>query len=161
MKILNLVYFLLLIIVHSSYAQNRGHYPLVSPKTILRSDSLHIENDSLKKQSNHLTIISDKRLEKILEIQKEECIRKGTIEGYRVQIYQGNKAGADKQRALFLDKYPDLKVYVKFLTPDFRVRIGDFRNKSEAIKLKYVIIKDFPNPFIVEDNINFPDLVVN
>jgi hypothetical protein len=75
-----------------------------------------------------------------------------------VQIYQGEKDRAYDFKSVFLRKYPDYKVYVLFKTPDFRVRVGDFRTRSEAIKLKYLIEKDFPNSFIVEDFINFPAL---
>lgn len=162
MKILNVVSVLLLMVVYTAYSQNlKAHTPIFH-ETVLSSDLISIENDSIIKQWDHLTIISDSRIDKILEIQKEESIRKGTIEGYRVQIYQGTKRDyANQLRSRFLSKFPEYNVYILFQTPDFRVRIGDFRNRSEAIKLKYLIEKDFLNPFIVEDNINFPDLIDN
>jgi hypothetical protein len=45
-----------------------------------------------------------------------------------------------------------------FQTPNFKVRIGDFRNKSEALKTKAYIASKYPNAFIVKDNIQFPEL---
>lgn len=121
------------------------------------------QNDSLDCQNrwNHLTIISDSRIDDLLAIHKEECLRKKGIDGYRVQIFQGSMDEAYRVKARFLSTYPDFpekNVHVKFLTPDFRVRIGDFRNRSQAINLKYKIITDFPNPFIVEDIIEFPEI---
>ena len=164
MNVLNICFAILFMVVHAGYAQSRATIAPVSPvdHTLLvdKSDSLKSESDPLQKEWDHLTIISDSRINKLIEIQKEESSRKGTIDGYRVQIYQGTKKDyAYQLKSSFLAKYPDYKVYVLFQTPDFRVRIGDFRNRSEAIKLKYLIEKDFPNPFIVEDNINFPELI--
>lgn len=160
MKILSVVAFLLLMVVHHADAQNRATYAPDFSQTTRSSDSIRFENDNITKMWNHLTIISDSRIDKLLEIQKEESIRKATIAGYRLQIYQGTKKDyAYQLKARFLSKFPDYKVYVLFQTPEFRVRIGDFRSRSEAIKLKYLIEKDFPNPFIVEDNINFPDII--
>lgn len=106
----------------------------------------------------HLTINSDSRIYDLMDIQAEKIQRLGGINGYRVQIYQGSKDRAYQLKSNFLKKYPGYEVYVKFQTPDFRVRIGDFRYRSEALKLKYLIEKDFPNPYLVDDVINFPDL---
>lgn len=119
--------------------------------------------DSISRQNrwDHLTIISDSRIDDLLAIHKEENLRKKGIDGYRVQIFQGTMDDAYRMKAKFLSLYPEFpekNVHVKFLTPDFRVRIGDFRNRSEAINLKYKIITDFPNPFIVEDIIEFPEI---
>jgi hypothetical protein len=122
------------------------------------SDSLFVTSDDDEGEWAHLTINSDKRINKLLEISKEENKRQEGMSGYRVQIYQGEKDRAYDFKSEFLRKYPEYKVYVLFKTPDFRVRIGDFRTRSEAIKLKNLIEKDFPNSFIVEDFINFPEL---
>ncbi len=122
-------------------------------------DMLDIETAIKQFELNHLNIEADERIRTILEIQKEESIQKGGFAGYRVQLYQGSKDEAYKIAANFMQRYPDNRVYIKFSTPDFRVRVGDFRTRSEAIRLKYQIEKNFPNPFIVEDIINFPDLV--
>jgi len=42
--------------------------------------------------------------------------------------------------------------------PNFKVYIGGYRVKSEALKLLKTIQKDFPSAFIVYDIIDFPDL---
>ncbi|MDA3816248.1 MAG: SPOR domain-containing protein [Prolixibacteraceae bacterium] len=127
----------------------------------VKNDSLFMASGTLDGEWSHLTINSDKRINKLLEISEEENKRRGGISGYRVQIFQGEKDEAYSYKSEFLKGYPDYKVYVLFKTPDFRVRVGDFRSRSETIKLKYLIEKDFPNSFIVEDFINFPELKTN
>ncbi len=125
------------------------------------TDTLFNSEDGFQDEWSHLTINSDKRINKLLGISKEENKRDAGIAGYRVQIYQGEKNKAYDYKSEFLKSYPNYNVYVLFKTPDFRVRVGDFRSRSEAIKLKKIIGKDFPGSFIVEDKINFPRLKTN
>lgn len=165
MKHLVLIMVYLLCFVLSVSAQNEfsdNQYSYEKEESFdLNTEQMPNVSEPKNQTWDHLTINSDSRINDLLEIQKEESIRKGGIDGYRVQIYQGTKDEAYQIKARFMSLYsdfPESEVYVKFLTPDFRVRIGDFRTRSEAINLKYKIIKDFPNPFIVEDIINFPEV---
>jgi hypothetical protein len=165
MKILGIFIFLLFILVHTVDAQS-----ILTPAPYLDENSTSPSPQSANNKSkhannndqwDHLTINSDSRIKLLLAIQKEESIRKGGMDGYRVQIYKGtNKDEAYQFKARFLSLYPEFpenQVYVKF-TNDFMTRIGDFRTRSEAISLKYKIKKNFPNQYIVEDIINFPDI---
>jgi hypothetical protein len=47
-------------------------------------------------------------------------------------------------------------VHVKYISPNFRVRVGDFRTKNEALKLYREIKSNYPVAFIVADEIDFP-----
>lgn len=124
------------------------------------SDSTLIVEPKVENVWDHLTIISDSRIDTLLQIHREENQRKKSIRGFRVQIFQtDNKKQADQVRTRFLARYPDQKAYPKFEDPLFKVRVGDFRTRSEALKLSNQIKGEFPNPFIVEDDINFPDLI--
>jgi hypothetical protein len=82
------------------------------------------------------------------------------IEGFRVEIFFSSDADA-KEKALkkkveFLTLYPDNTVHIKYIAPNFRVRVGDFRTKNEALKLFREIKSTYPLSFIVTDNIDFP-----
>lgn len=55
--------------------------------------------------------------------------------GYRVQIYNGNdrnKASAIKVD--FIRRFPDIRTYMSYIQPQFRVKVGDFRTRGEAQK---------------------------
>ena len=88
-----------------------------------------------------------------------------TTPGYRVQIYFGSGSSARskslKVKTDFLSSYPDVKAYIIYQSPDFKVRVGDFRTRSEALRLQKKIARDYPNAFIVPDEIQFPDLYRN
>lgn len=56
-----------------------------------------------------------------------------TGKGYRVQIYNGpdrNKAIAVKTE--FMRAHPGVSTYISYVAPGFRVKIGDYRNRSDA-----------------------------
>jgi hypothetical protein len=111
-----------------------------------------------KNTGKHLIINSDSRVDTLIQIHREENIRKGGIDGFRIQIFQGTKDAAYQVKARFISNFENIKVYVLFQAPDFKVRVGDFRTKSEAIKLNHLIKNEFPAGYIVDDIINFPEL---
>ena len=88
----------------------------------------------------------------------------GTFPGYRLQLYFGSgvqaRVHAEKVRADFNALNPDTRVYLIFKSPDFIVRAGDFRTKSDALKVLKSLTAGFANAFIVSDEIAFPGPLV-
>ncbi len=79
--------------------------------------------------------------------------------GYRVQVgfFSGNKGreAAYNTKSDIVTKLPDYDTYIVFLQPYFKVRIGDFFTKSQALSALQEIKELYPNAFIVEDLIHF------
>ena len=84
----------------------------------------------------------------------------GKLMGFCVQICfeSGNNSRerAEKYRTAFLSKYPKYSAYLTFKEPNFRVRVGDFRTRSEARGFREKIAMDFPQSFVVKDEVKFP-----
>jgi hypothetical protein len=82
------------------------------------------------------------------------------MNGYRIQICNSSsKEESKKVNADFIIKFPDIESYQLFSEPRWwKVRIGDFRTKAEAMKTFIAISREFPDAYIVPDIINFPDL---
>ena len=82
------------------------------------------------------------------------------VKGFRVCIYynsgQTANKGADQERAKFISRYEDVPSYKRFESPFFKVYVGDFRTKSEALRFLEKIEYDYPNAFIREDIVAFP-----
>jgi hypothetical protein len=122
-----------------------------------------IQQDSMQVTIlNDLQVEHDTRLDKMLKWHIESNREREGIEGYRVEIFFSSNFDA-KEKALqtktdFLSEFPDYPVHIKFVAPNFRVRVGDFRTKNEAWKLYKEIQKDYPTAFVVPDIINFPQL---
>ncbi len=85
-----------------------------------------------------------------------------TIMGFRVQIFfdSGNSSRntAESVRSKFKAKYPSIDAYLTFKEPNFRVRVGDFRTRHEARGFLSKIQLDYPNAFVIQDEINLPGL---
>jgi hypothetical protein len=85
------------------------------------------------------------------------------MEGYRIQIYSSSNRNAreesNKAMAEFIIKFPDIKPYQLYADPGyFKIRVGDFRTKTEATRLFLRVSKEFHDAYLVPDFINFPDL---
>ncbi len=117
---------------------------------------------SQQTQDKNIKVIQDTRISELVSTHIELNKVKPGIAGWRVQIFfdSGNKSKTNAQVLLdeFRIKYPGIKAYIVFQEPYFKVRVGDYRTRMEAEKIQKLIITDFPNAFIVKDEINFPDL---
>jgi hypothetical protein len=85
---------------------------------------------------------------------------KRTMSGYRVRIFFDNKQSArvesEETIKKFESMYHDVKAYRTYANPYFKVTVGDFRTKSEAMELLSRIKREFPSAFVVKENIEFP-----
>jgi len=84
----------------------------------------------------------------------------GKMLGFCVQICfesgSNSRERAEKMRVSFLSKYPKCSAYVSFKEPNFRVRVGDFRTRAEARGFREEILANFPQGFVVKDEVKFP-----
>lgn len=82
------------------------------------------------------------------------------INGYRVRIFFDNKktarAVSEETLKQFESMFHDVKAYRTYANPYFKVTVGDFRTRSEAMELLTRIKPLFPSAFIVKEPISFP-----
>ena len=83
-----------------------------------------------------------------------------TLNGYRVRIFFDNKQSArvasEETLKRFESMYHDVVAYRTYANPYFKVTVGDFRTKSEAMALLERIRYEFPSAFVVKEAISFP-----
>ncbi len=113
--------------------------------------------DSL--QAVHADFIGDARIDTLLQLHKLQNKKFPVIPGYRIQIYKesGNTA-LDKAleiRDEFEKKY-NLPAYITFNEPYYRVRVGDFRTRLEAIRFLEKIKRTYPLAWDIKDDIQIP-----
>ena len=78
-----------------------------------------------------------------------------TGKGFRVQIYNG----ADREKAIkvkteFSRLYPGIHTYLTYVSPCFRVKVGDYRSRPEAERMLRETASMYESPsMIVPDNI--------
>jgi hypothetical protein len=81
--------------------------------------------------------------------------------GYRIRIFSdsGNNARdqATHAKTKFLDSHKDFDAYLQYNAPNFEIYVGDFRTKSEALKLLKTLQSEYPSAFIVKTLISGPN----
>jgi hypothetical protein len=79
----------------------------------------------------------------------------GKIRGFRVQIYNGNDRKKASQIKLdFMRAFPGVRSYLVYNNPQFRVRVGDFRSRKEALELYNKVSSRFNPSMVVPDVVN-------
>jgi len=82
------------------------------------------------------------------------------MEGFRIQIFSesgvNSKNKAQTAHDEFQAGYPGTGIYLSFKSPNYRVRVGDFRSRLDAQRFLVELTVDYPNAFIIEDQINLP-----
>ena len=90
-----------------------------------------------------------------------EINSKAAIKGYRIKIHFGSDKNKAKDiKAKFISKFPDIAAYEKYDQPNFNIRVGDFRSKLDAYKALKEIQLEFPSSFLVQDEIEMPNLLI-
>ena len=106
-------------------------------------------------------IVQDSALIRLLRAtiaDKRELVE---MDGYRVQIYSSNQQHLAKTEAMKLESKLKDKlsqtVYVMYMPPFWKVRVGDFRTVDEAKEYKKAVVQEYPdlmgNTYIVRDKI--------
>lgn len=109
-----------------------------------------------------LNLKQDPRFEELVKLHIKRNQQSSGIPGFRVEIFFSSEINA-RQKAQnikneFLSAFPNYNVYITFVSPDFKVRVGDFRTKNDALRLVKEICGQFPKAFVVPDLIEFPKL---
>jgi len=106
-------------------------------------------------------IIQDPAIQSRVNVHLSQQAKLNGIKGYRISIYFGSGQDSKKTAAVtqanFVTKYSEVKCYIKFEYPYFKVYVGDFRTRSEALRFLNEIAYDYPDAFIREDIIKFPE----
>lgn len=102
-----------------------------------------------------VTVEADARIDKLIEKRKEAFRIDSTESGFRIQIY----STTDRKQILleeekFKSNYPELALYMKYDSPNFKLRVGDFKSKLDAQYWFNKLQADYPTLFLVPDKVN-------
>jgi hypothetical protein len=113
------------------------------------------QSDSTKNSLGEIEVFSDPGIDSL-----EKRMRgKNEMKGFRIQIFLGSYADAKNLRARFLNSGLGLQAYISQNTPDYVVRVGDFKTAFEAQKYLSDLRKTYPSALLVADKIEPPRLV--
>jgi hypothetical protein len=106
-----------------------------------------------------VNVTKDERIDLLIK-QRSNIIPPATtpqITGYRIQlIFDSNKKLIDDSRTKIVASYPKIDTYITFNAPHFGLKIGDFRTKQDAERVRDVLLRDFPTSLVIKETINLP-----
>ena len=80
--------------------------------------------------------------------------------GYRVRLFFDNKQTArvesEELEKAFQEQFPQIPTYRSYTNPFFKVVVGDYRTKSDAIRELKNILPYYPKAIVVKESIYFP-----
>lgn len=125
------------------------------------NDSLRVTSPNLLDSMPGVEVLQDSAVGALLQAAMQGKMEWVEIDGYRVQIYSSNQQQVAKSEALELEaKIKDKinqTVYVLYMPPFWKVRLGDFRTYEEAKQYKKLFVDQFPSvmgdTYIVRDKI--------
>jgi len=76
-----------------------------------------------------------------------------TIDGWRVQILATpDRQQLESARQVFQYKYPNINVDWVHTNPWYKIYVGAFSSKLDAMRLQSLLKRDYPNAYLVKDN---------
>ena len=110
-------------------------------------------------QNGNVEIIKDTRIDDLIK-QQSAIIPPSTvpqITGYRIQLFfDTERSLVDEARSKFVTAYPKIDTYIVYTAPNYFLKVGNFRTRLEAEKIKSTIDREFPTNFIVKELIYLP-----
>ncbi|MAU63746.1 MAG: hypothetical protein CMC38_05305 [Flavobacteriaceae bacterium] len=103
-------------------------------------------------QKGNVKLIQNPKLIELMKFKKEVNIEAFTSGQYTIQVFNGKyDEGTELMDKLISEeKFED--VIFSFETPYYKIRIGKYVTKLEAIKKLQIIKKTFPSAFILKPN---------
>ncbi|MDL2283414.1 hypothetical protein LJB94_02750 [Odoribacter sp. OttesenSCG-928-G04] len=87
-----------------------------------------------------------------------------SVNGFRIQIFSGSSYDYSIERMTeiidqFKEYFPEIPVYLNYYDPDFKIRVGNFRNRLECIPTLKMMRKKYPACYPVKTDIPFQDIL--
>lgn len=76
------------------------------------------------------------------------------VPGYRYQImYSATRDETYAAKTKFYESFPNIRAYVDYEQPYYKLRVGDFKNKLQLVKNFEIITAVYPSAFSVRDDV--------
>ena len=119
---------------------------------------------SFAQTRGEVQVIKDPRIDtliahRLLSVKSSPGKAASSSYGYRVQFFiSSDRKEIYEKQAMINEMYPDLRTYIIYQEPNYKIKAGDFRTRLEAQKLMRDIRPQFPTLFLISEKINLPKL---
>ena len=117
------------------------------------------QSDTTFNTKGEIISINQKGVDKLVSKYKQILKKNGGVDGWRIQlIFKDQKEEILPYQIKFTNLYPEIPVQIAFDSPNYKLTVGNFRTRNEALKIKHQISKNFPGAYPVQISID-PDLL--
>ena len=94
----------------------------------------------------------------LLSKYKRILLERNGVDGWRLQIkFKSKREDILPYQVKFTKLYPEIPAQITFDSPYYKLTVGNFRTKNEALKTKHKISKNFPGahpvPVIIDSDL--------
>lgn len=72
---------------------------------------------------------------------------------YKIQLFNGVEKDAYAKKYKFQSTFPEYKVQIIYVAPEWKTQVGDFNTRLEADRALNIIQQKFIGAFVLEDKI--------
>lgn len=100
----------------------------------------------LMAQQGSITINQSADINTLLKLKKEVI---ASEQQFKIQVFSGaSRSDAETVKSAFDSKYSDISSSLEYETPNYKIWVGNFRNRLEADRALLRIKKNYANAFI-------------
>lgn len=149
---------LILFLANQTWAQTDSIPPVKPEVNFLEKLS---QPDSIT--GGKVILHGDPKIEQLLKLNLSINKKERAFQGYRIQIlstssYNVNIDTLKSYTQKFEEEFPDIRAYLQYTDPDFKIRVGNFRTRVEAIPALKRIRKKYAGAYPVKTMIYLNEL---
>lgn len=112
--------------------------------------------------TGHFNFEAPVDVQNLNELYMDQSKNHPQIKGYTILLYSGSGANSKlKARNILLqfnEQFPECTAHLAWKSPNYEVRVGDYRTKLEAEKQLLDVKQEFPTAFVKKSMIELPAL---
>jgi len=101
-----------------------------------------------KAQTATATLNQDPNIAQLIGLKSKMTKENKLSERYKIQLYSGDRVTAESRLRSYRNEAGLWIASLQYETPNYKVWVGNFRNRLEADRALMIIKRDFPAAFI-------------
>jgi hypothetical protein len=103
-----------------------------------------------------ITVNAPENFDVLIGNYKKQQEVKASIPGYRIHVISNrDRNEVNKLKAKIYSEFPDMKPFMSYHAPNFKLRVGNYFYKIDAFRDLQKISASFPGTFIVNEDLKW------
>ena len=103
------------------------------------------QSDTSFNYKNEITHVNQSGINSLLNKYKKKLKQKKGFDAWRLQIkFTSKREAILPYQVKFTNLYPEIPTQITFNSPYYKLTVGNFKTRHEALKTKHLINKNFP-----------------